>query len=82
LSISNIDLLPSHIQKKDNNAYNLYSFCDYTQRTPAEPLALKDNPASKDAEKMLDDFRTGNMEGFSNAEEHLTGIAVKSFFMC
>jgi hypothetical protein len=77
----NIDLLPSHIQKKDNNAYNLCRFCQHTQRTP-EPLAPKDSPRSKDAEKLLDDFCTGNIEGFSNAEGYLICIAVKSFFMC
>ena len=69
-----------HVQKKEDNAYNLFRFCDYVNKTPIELLALKDNPASKDAEKLLDGFCTGDIPGFTNSQQYVTSISVKSFF--
>jgi hypothetical protein len=69
-----------HVQKKEDNAYNLYRFCNYVGKSPIELLALKDSPASKDAEKLLDDFCRGDILGFTNSQQYVTSISVKSFF--
>ncbi|MFZ1039611.1 MAG: hypothetical protein WAN53_07025, partial [Candidatus Bathyarchaeia archaeon] len=39
----------SHLQKKAKSAYYFYRFCQWANRTPAELLALKKDPSSKEA---------------------------------
>jgi hypothetical protein len=69
-----------HVQKREENAYCLYRFCEWAGKNPTELLALKDDPASKDAEKLLDDFCTGEVPSFTNSLKYIVSIAVKSFF--
>jgi len=69
-----------HVQKREENAYCLYRFCEWAGKNPTELLALKDNPASKDTEKLLDDFCTGDVPNFTNSLKYIVSIAVKSFF--
>jgi hypothetical protein len=45
-----------------------------------ELLALKDNPADKSAEKLLDDFVNAETPEFTNPIKWMTVTAVKSFF--
>ncbi len=74
-----------HLQKKEENAYYLLRFCEWSQKTPPELLATKAkdasiNPPPNEVEKLLDDFCAQTLVDFTNAEKYCTSIAVKSFF--
>jgi len=66
------------IQSKKAGAFDLYRFCEWAHKTPTELLALKDNPSSKAAETLLDNFITESE--FTNAVTFNLVNAVKSFF--
>lgn len=68
------------LQVKEQNVRSLYHFCEWAGKSPTELLALKDNPASKEAEKLLDDFVAADIPGFTNAIKFHCATAVKSFF--
>ena len=68
------------LQKKSKNAFNLYRFCQWSGKEPSELLGLKDNPASTEAEKLLDDFVAADIEDFTNSVKFQISTAVKSFF--
>jgi hypothetical protein len=70
----------SKLQIKDKNAFNLYRFCQWCNKTPPELLKLKENPASREAEKLLDDFVAAEIEGYTNAVKFNISNAVKSFY--
>ncbi len=64
------------------NAYHLYLFCQWANKTLTELLALKKDPASKEAEKLLDAFVAANQNDLpmTNAVKVWCVNAVKSFF--
>ena len=70
------------VQIKAKNAYHLYRFCAWANKTPTELLKLKENPASKEAEKLLDAFVAADEKtlGMTNAVMVWCANAVKSFF--
>lgn len=70
----------SKLQVKARNAFSLYRFCQWCNKTPPELLKLKENPANKEAEKLLDDFVAAEIEGYTNAVKFNISNAVKSFF--
>jgi len=83
----------SHLQKPAKPAYYLYLFCQWANKTPAELLALKTDPASKEAEKLLNAFAATDLETLTsklfgsdksrhvtNAVQFLTVQQVRSFF--
>lgn len=68
------------IQQKEQNAFDLYRFCRWSGKEPPTLLKLKDDPASKEAEKLLDDFVADENVEFTNAVKFRMVSAVKSFF--
>jgi hypothetical protein len=70
------------MQLKEKNAYALYRYCQWAKKTPTELLKLKENPASKDAEKLLDTFNATELVDLhmTNADKCWSVNAVKSFF--
>ncbi len=68
------------IQEKESNARDLKDFCEWSGKTPTQLLALKDDPASKEAERLLDSFVIDEEAGFTNAIKYHMIISVKSFF--
>ena len=77
-NIPEVKLWLSKIQSKKAGAFDLYRFCEWVHKTPTELLALKNDPASKAAETLLDTFVIG--ENFTNAVKFNMVNAVKSFF--
>jgi hypothetical protein len=70
----------SKLQIKDKNAFNLYRFCQWCSKEPPELLKLKDDRASVEAEKLLDDFVAAEIAELTNAVKFQCITAVKSFF--
>jgi len=70
----------TRIQEKQLSAFDLYRFCLWSGKSPTELLALKANPASKEAEALLDNFVAENKAGFKNSVKFRITIAVKSFY--
>jgi len=72
----------SHLQKKAKSAYYFYRFCQWANKTPAELLALKKDPSSKEAEKLLNVFVAADLEALhmTHAVKFLTIQQVRSFF--
>jgi len=71
----------SHLQKRDENAYRLWRFCQWAKRSPPELLSLKEkNPEQNLAEKLLDDFCAAKLPEFTEPQRFNVSIAVKSFF--
>ena len=68
----------SKLQRKKNSAWHLYRFCESVGKTPAELLTLKDDPANRDAETLLDNFIATSK--FGNANTYNMTVAVKSFY--
>jgi hypothetical protein len=69
-----------NLQRKAASAYDLWRFCQWAHKTPSELIALKEaNPASKAAERLLDDFVTLNTE-YTNSVKVRIATAVKSFY--
>jgi hypothetical protein len=70
------------LQIKAKNAYHLYRFCVWANKTPTELLALKKDPASKEAEKLLDAFVAADPSDLhmTNAVKVWCVNAVKSLF--
>jgi hypothetical protein len=68
------------LQQKDTSCYRLWQFCIWARKTPTELLALKSDPASREAEKLLDDFVNAETPEFTNSVKFNIVIAVKSFF--
>ena len=68
----------THIAKKDQSAWCLWLFCKWVGKTPDELLALKENPADKTAEALLDQFVAD--EAVSDTVRFLVSVNVKSFF--
>jgi len=67
------------LQVKAKNAFNLYRFCQWCGKEPPELLKLKDDRASVEAEKLLDDFVVAEIN-LTNAVKFQCTTAVKSFF--
>ncbi len=68
------------LQRKDVSVYYLWRFCTWAKISPSELLALKNDPASKQAEQLLDDFVNAETPEFTNSVKFNTVIAVKSYF--
>lgn len=68
------------LQKKSQNAYNLARFCQWAKKNPTELLALKADPRSKEAEKLLDTFVSDEKTGFPNSVKFTIVTSVKSFY--
>jgi hypothetical protein len=68
------------LQAKEKNASLLYRFCQWCGKTPTELLALKSNPASKEAEQLLDTFVADEQTDFTNSVKFNIVSTVKSFF--
>ena len=68
------------LQAKEASAWYLWVFCKCVNKTPDELLALKDNPASREAEYLLDKFVADEKLDLTNSTKVKVVIAVKSFF--
>jgi hypothetical protein len=69
------------LQEKDQSAQSLRTFCQWTQKSPPELLALKvKDPTANEVEKLLDDFLAAKILGITNAIQFHIATAVKSFF--
>jgi hypothetical protein len=68
-----------NLQIKDKSAFYFYRFCQWAHKTPGELLALKHDPTSKDAEKLLNQFAVADVP-MTNAVKFLTVVAVRSFY--
>lgn len=68
------------LQSKNANCFYLLEFCRWAKKNPTELLALKDSPASKEAEQLLDDFVTAETPQFTNPIKVNMVTAVKSFY--
>lgn len=68
------------LKVKAKNAFSLYRFCEWADKQPPELLALKKNPASKEAEKLLDTFVAAETPEFTNPVKYHIVTAVKSFY--
>jgi len=69
------------LQAKPQSAHSLYTFCQWTQKTPPELLALKvEAPSANEVEKLLDDFLAAELPGVTNSKKFHISTAVKSFF--
>lgn len=68
----------SKLQLENIWAYQLYSYCQTVGKTPDELLALKDDPRSREAEYLLDNFVATSP--FTNSVTYNIVTAVKSFF--
>jgi len=68
------------LQSKERNSFNLYRFCQWARKTPTQLLALKENPASKEAEFLLDRFVADDKTGFKDSVKFVIINSVKSFF--
>jgi hypothetical protein len=66
------------LQDKTGNAWGLFRFCQWANKTPAELLKME-TPA-KDVEKLLDEFVSVEIDGFTNAVKFHCVTATKSFF--
>jgi len=69
----------SKLQKKAENAWRLWIYCTQVGKTPDQLLVLKKDPASRDAEFLLDSF-VANPTALSNSVKVNVVIAVKSFY--
>ncbi len=45
-----------HLQNKKQNAFDLYRYCEWAKLSPTGLLALKENPANLEAERLLNRF--------------------------
>lgn len=70
----------SKLQKKERNAWNLWLYCDMVGKNPDELLALKDEPRSRDAEFLLDNFAANETSGLPNSVLCNVVNSVKSFY--
>lgn len=68
------------LQKRNQNAWLLWLFCKTVGKTPDELLALKDDPRSRDAERLLDEFAGRDNLEMPKSVRGTIVIAVKSFF--
>lgn len=68
----------SKIQRKKMSAWNLQRYCQTVEKTPDELLALKDDPRSREAEYLLDDFVAN--PPFTESVTYTINVAVKSFY--
>jgi hypothetical protein len=71
----------NHLQQKTLNAYSLYRFCVWANKTPDELLAEKTrDPSANTVEKLLDKFCSTEDSRFTNSFKYQASIAVKSYF--
>lgn len=70
-----------NVKVRYRNIHNLFRFLEWAKVTPEELLALKDNPQSVDAERLVDLFSTVE-DGFTYATKRNVINSVKSFFRC
>jgi hypothetical protein len=68
----------SKLQKKVNACYCLWRYCQATNKTPDELLALKNTSTSHEAELLLNKFVAQSK--FTNAVTYNVVISVKSFY--
>ena len=68
------------LQQKNTSCYRFWQFSTWAKKTPPELLALKSDPASREAERLLDDFVNAETPEFTNSVKFNIVIAVKSFF--
>jgi len=68
------------LQKKEQNAWNLWLYCKITGKTPDELLSLKSDPQSKEAEYLVDKFVADETLGLTNSVKVSVTISVKSFY--
>lgn len=69
------------LQEKDQSAQSLRTFCQWTQKSPPELLALKvKEPTANKVEKLLDDYLAEEIPGVTNSIKFHISTAVKSFF--
>ncbi len=68
------------LQRKNSNCYYLWWFCKWAKTNPTKLLALKDNPANREAEQLLDDFVNAETPQFTNPVKVNIVTAVKSFY--
>jgi hypothetical protein len=67
------------LQQKNTSCYRLWQFSTWAGKTPPELLALKSDPASTEAEKLLDDFVNAETPEFTNSVKFNMVMAAKSF---
>ena len=74
-----VEIWLGKLQRKAANAFDLYRYCEWCGKTPTELLSLKDNPASKEAERLLDVFVNSKLPLKDTVKFRMT-VTVKSFF--
>jgi hypothetical protein len=70
----------SKLQSKKLNAFHLYRYCQYVNKTPEELLELKSDRNSTKAEELLDGFIVSSEKTLTNSQIVNIAIAVKSFY--
>jgi len=68
------------LQTKNESAWHLWLFCEKVGKSPDELLSLKDDPKSREAEYLLDNFVADESLDLPNSVKVSAVIAVKSFF--
>jgi hypothetical protein len=75
-----VKLWLAKLQRKKQNAFALYRFCEWCGKNPPELLKLKaKNSESRDAERLLDTYVTSDLPIPDTIKLNIT-VAVKSFF--
>ena len=75
-----------HLQNKKQNAFDLYRYCSWAKLSPTELLALKENPANLEAERLLNRFVAVDEKNelinspFTKSVTFRITTAVRSFF--
>jgi len=75
-----------HLQNKKQNAFDLYRYCEWTKLSPTQLLALKENPANLEAERLLNRFVAVDEKNnlinspFTKSVTFRITTAVRSFF--
>jgi hypothetical protein len=76
-----VTLWLNHLQQKALNAFSLYRFCIWAQKSPDDLLAEKtQDPSANSVEKLLDKFCNTPDPHFTNSFRYQASIAVKSYF--
>ena len=75
-----------HLQNKTQNAFDLYRYCEWVKLSPTELLALKENPANLEAERLLNKFVAVDEKNnlinspFTKSVTFRITTAIRSFF--
>lgn len=68
------------LQDKSQNAYNLYRYCEWSNKNPNELLVLKKESNDNEAEYLLDKFVADDSLGLTDHARNNVVMAVRSFY--